>query len=222
MRTLYHFSLCPFSRQIRLMLKEKDIAHETVTEPFWENRAAFMDINPLGTVPVFIEEDMTAYVEHLAIAEYLEAAYPARSLLAGNVQERAEIRRVSQWWDLHVYMEVVQPVIEERVYKFLRNSGEPDTKRLQAASRRLPWHMEQLAQMLRQRPWLAGDRFSMADIAAASHLSVLDYFSDVSWKHYGAVKEWYAVVKSRPSFRSILLDRVPGFKPPVHYADLDF
>ena len=222
MRTLYHFALCPFSRKIRLMLKEKDISHELVTEGFWENRSAFMDLNPLGNVPVFIEEDMTPFIEHSAIAEYLEEAYTERSLLGQTAAERGETRRVCQWWDQYVYAEVVQPVIEERVYKFLRHQGEPDTRRLQAAYRRLPWHLEQLARVLRQRPWLAGERFSLADISVASHLSVLDYFSEVAWNNHAAMKEWYAVVKSRPSFRPLLLDRVPGFKPPAQYANLDF
>ena len=222
MRTLYHFALCPFSREIRLMLKEKDISHELVTEAFWENRSAFLDINPLGNVPVFIEEDMTPFIEHAAIAEYLEEAYLDRPLLGTHTRERAEARRICQWWNQHVYAEVVQPVIEERVYKFLRHQGEPDTRRLQAAYRRLAWHLELLKNILRQRPWLAGERFSLADITAASHLSVLDYFSEVTWNSHPAIKEWYAVIKSRPSFRPLLLDRVPGFKPPAHYADLDF
>ena len=204
------------------MLKEKDISHELVTEAFWENRSAFLDLSPLGNVPVFIEEDMTPFIEHSAISEYLEEAYIERNLLGTTARERGETRRICQWWDQYVHAEVVQPVIEERVYKFLRHQGEPDTRRLQAAYRRLPWHLEQLTRILRQRPWLAGERFSLADISVAAHLSVLDYFSEVAWNNNLAIKEWYAVVKSRPSFRLLLADRVPGFKPPAHYTDLDF
>ena len=113
-------------------------------------------------------------------------------------------------------------VFEGAGHGFLRQQGEPDTRRLQAAYRRLPWHLEQLGRILRQRPWLSGERFSLADISVAAHLSTLDYFSEIAWNNHAAIKEWYAVVKSRPSFRLLLLDRVPGFKPPAHYTDLDF
>ena len=50
----------------------------------------------------------------------------------------------------------------------------------------------------------------------------LDYISDVDWNRSEVVKDWYAKIKSRPAFRGILADQVPGFLPPAHYADLDF
>ena len=61
-----------------------------------------------------------------------------------------------------------------------------------------------------------------ADFAAAAQLSCLDYVSDVPWDKYEAVKDWYVKIKSRPAFRSLLADQVPGFRPAPHYADLDF
>ena len=70
--------------------------------------------------------------------------------------------------------------------------------------------------------WLAGDQMSIADFAAAAQLSCLDYIGDVDWSRNAALKDWYAKVKSRPAFRSILADLLPGFTPPEHYADLDF
>lgn len=224
MRTLYHFSLCPFSRKIRLLLREKDIAHEPVTEPFWEERPVFTALSPLGKLPVLIEEDMTAYVEHEAIAQYLEEAYPETALRGQNLLERAQVRTLCQWFDVHFAQEVTLPVLEERLYKFLRQEGEPDTKRLQLAYKRMVWHLELMSQRLQLHPWLGagGERFTLADISAAAQISVLDYFSEITWRHYPSLKAWYAVVKSRPSFRPLLSDRVPGFKPPAHYADLDF
>ncbi len=63
---------------------------------------------------------------------------------------------------------------------------------------------------------------TLADFAAAAHLSALDYISDVDWNRSAVVKDWYAKIKSRPAFRNILADQVPGFLPPPHYADLDF
>ena len=76
--------------------------------------------------------------------------------------------------------------------------------------------------LLEQRPWLAGDAMTIADFAAAAQLSCLDYISGVDWGHSAAIKDWYAKIKSRPAFRSLLADQVSGFPQPNHYADLDF
>jgi len=73
-----------------------------------------------------------------------------------------------------------------------------------------------------RRRWLAGENFSLADITAAAHLSTLDYLGDVPWDNHEPAKEWYARIKSRPSFRPLLADHIPGAPPPKHYADLDF
>ena len=72
------------------------------------------------------------------------------------------------------------------------------------------------------RDWLAGRRLSLADYAAAAHLSVIDYFGDVPWRDFPAVKTWYMKLKSRPCFRPLLADRWPGLAPAPHYDDLDF
>ena len=58
--------------------------------------------------------------------------------------------------------------------------------------------------------------------AAAAHLSTVDYLGDVPWKEHEEAKDWYARVKSRPSFRALLEDNVPGAPPQRHYANLDF
>ena len=69
---------------------------------------------------------------------------------------------------------------------------------------------------------MAGEDYSLADIAAAAHLSTVDYLGDVPWTEHEEAKDWYARIKSRPSFRSLLEDNIPGVPPPKHYADLDF
>jgi glutathione S-transferase len=82
--------------------------------------------------------------------------------------------------------------------------------------------MEYIGWLADNRRWLAGDHISIADFAAAAHLSSLDFIGDVEWSVSGGAREWYAKVKSRPCFRGLLQDQVPGFLPPKHYADLDF
>jgi glutathione S-transferase len=75
---------------------------------------------------------------------------------------------------------------------------------------------------VRQRNWIAGEQMSYADLAAAAHLSVADYLSDVPWTEDEAAKSWYARVKSRPSFRPLLSEMLAGIPPAAHYANLDF
>jgi glutathione S-transferase len=69
---------------------------------------------------------------------------------------------------------------------------------------------------------LSGRAPSMGDLAVAAQLSGLDYFGEVPWSEFPAANEWYVRMKSRPSFRSLLGDRVPGQPPAPHYAELDF
>ena len=83
-------------------------------------------------------------------------------------------------------------------------------------------HLEYLGWLAETRHWLAGPALSLADFAAAAHLSALDYTGDVDWSLNDAAKEWYARVKSRPCFRGLLADRVSGTAPPDHYGNLDF
>ena len=72
------------------------------------------------------------------------------------------------------------------------------------------------------RRWLAGDMLTIADFAAAAHLSLPRLRRRRGLDAQRGLHEWYAKIKSRPAFRSILADLVPGFTPPQHYADLDF
>ena len=82
--------------------------------------------------------------------------------------------------------------------------------------------MDYIGFLTEKRKWLAGDNFSLADIAAAAHLSAIDYIGDVPWEEHQSAAHWYARIKSRPSFKALLEDKVPGFKPAQHYENVDF
>ena len=101
-------------------------------------------------------------------------------------------------------------------------AGYPESRAIKAGAKAVKYHLDYMGWLLDQRRWLAGNAMSLADFAAAAHLSSLDYISDVDWNRNENVREWYAKIKSRPAFRSLLADNVPGFPPPAHYADLDF
>jgi len=221
MLRLYHFALSPFSRKVRLCLAEKKIEVELVEEKYWEQSAEFLRRNPAGLVPILRVEGRNM-TESMPICEYLEEVYPDPMLIPTGTEERYEVRRLVNWFDDKFYSEVSQKLLRERLIKKISGAGFPDSKNVKEGAKRIKYHLDYMTWLLDRRRWLAGDVMTLADFAAASHLSCLDYISDVDWNRSAVVKDWYAKIKSRPAFRSILADQVPGFPPPRHYNDLDF
>lgn len=222
MRTLYHLWLSPGARKVRLILKEKNLDFELKIERTWERRPEFLALNPAGEVPVLIEPDGSVLSDSAAIAEFLEEVYPDRPLIGLDPLQRAETRRLVAWFDVKFNAEVTQNLVEEKMTKRLLGQGQPNSATIRAGSANLRHHLDYIGWLVERRNYLAGDHFSLADIAAASHLSAVDYLGDVPWESFESAKDWYARVKSRPSFRPLLADHIPGAAPPKHYADLDF
>lgn len=226
MRQLYHLPISPASRKARLVLAEKNLAFELVEERDWERRHEFLALNPAGEVPVLIEEDGTVICGGMPIAEFLEEIEPSPRLLPELPADRAEARRLIDWFDRKFAAEVSDGLIFEKVTRrFLsaaEGGGAPDMGIVRAALHNLRYHLDYICYLMEDRRWLAGDTMTLADIAAAAHLSCLDYVGDVPWSQYVGAKDWYVRIKSRPGFRQILADHVPGMPPPKLYANLDF
>lgn len=223
MRILYHLWLCPFSRKVRIALAEKKLAFEMVAEWPWELRDSFLDINPSGELPTLVEPSGAVVAEATAISEYLDEIEPNPPLLGADPLARAEVRRLVAWFDGRFNAEVTSHLVGEKIVKRQMGlSGGPDSRLIRSGYENIGDHMEYLGWLTEHRRWLAGDQFSLADITAAAHLSCLDYIGDVPWEQHQAAKDWYARVKSRPSFRPLLAEHFPGMPPPKHYADLDF
>lgn len=224
-RTLYHFPLDPASRQARLALGEKRLPFEAVTVRYWEEPPEFTRLNPSGLTPVLLESEggrRTVICEARAVLEYLEELHPSPSLLGRDAVERAETRRLMQWFDRKFDNEVNGYLLREKLEKRLTKMGAPDLSNMRLGREALRVHLAYLEKLLQQRDWLAGHRLTLADFAAAAHISVLDYFGDIPWRDVSAVKTWYMKIKSRPAFRPLLADRWPGLAPAGHYDDLDF
>jgi glutathione S-transferase len=222
MRILYHLPLDPFSRKIRIVLSEKKADAELVVEQFWERREGFLALNPAGTVPVLQEQDGPVIAPSQAIAEYLDEAVADPPLIRGSAADRAEVRRLCAWFDMKFHREVTDHLFGEKLMKRFLGLGEPNSEAIRAGHANLDTHLSYIGYLADRRAWLAGDHFSLADIAAAAQISCIDYLGDVPWEDYQEAKQWYARIKSRPSFRPILEDYVPGMRPPAHYTDLDF
>jgi glutathione S-transferase len=222
MRLLYHLPLSPFSRKVRLALAEKRLPYELRLEKVWERRPEYLELNPAGTLPTLVEDNGLAIADSNVICEYLEDAYPDTGLMGRTLAERVEVRRLVAWFDGKFASEVTRNLLGEKFMKRLAGRGNPDAAAMRTGYLALRYHMEYLGWLAETRKWLAGGTLSLADFAAAAHLSCLDFIGDVDWKLSAPAKDWYARLKSRPSFRGLLVDRVAGMTPPEHYADLDF
>ncbi|MCC0063376.1 MAG: glutathione S-transferase family protein [Defluviimonas sp.] len=221
MTRLYHVPLSPFCRKVRLTLAEKRLEVELIEERYWEQGQEFMRRNPAGKVPV-LRHDGMVMSESQAICEYLDETIPEPRLIPKEPKARFEVRRLCAWFDDKFHAEVTSKLLYERVNKKIMKLGYPDSKNVKYGATQIKYHLDYLNWLLDQRRWLAGNEMTLADFTAAAHLSSLDYISDVDWNRSQNVKDWYAKIKSRPAFRSLLADQVPGFPPPPHYADLDF
>lgn len=229
MAILFHHPLCPRSRFIRLLLAEYGIEPELIEERPYERRQDFLIANPAGDLPVMIDSNDFVVPGANTIAEYLDETRGLgldRRLLPERPGERVETRRLTDWFNVKFYQEVSEPLLIEKVYKrFMRpehGGGAPEMGAVRAARHNIRYHLRYIGHLTATRKWLAGDNMTHADLAAAAHLSCADFVGDVPWSENAEAKEWYMRMKSRPSFRGLLNDRLPGMTPDRVYADLDF
>ena len=254
MNKLTHFPICPFSRAVRLAMAELDIEFEHIEQRPWEVDQKFLRLNPSGELPVLQIDGGPTICGVYAISEYLSeadfgnatqvahsqtessahseldeldilvGASNAIALLPGHVEQRAEVRRLVDWFHGRLNREVTREFLHEKIYGRMMFGSEhtPSPEILRVVRGHLRYHLGYISTLARDRRWMAGDEYSLADIAAAAQLSSTDYLGEISWNEFPFVKEWYARVKSRRAFRSLLRDRVPGVAPPAYYDDLDF
>ncbi len=230
MPTLFHHPMSSSSRFVRLILSEYGFPVELIEEQPWEKRREFLALNPAATLPVYVDDSMRALSGPAVLMEFLDETHGVlkrdRRLFAEDPFQRAEIRRLTEWFLAKMEQDVTRPLVRERVYKLqmtaAQGGGAPDSKALRTARSNIRQHMKYLSWLAGSRPWLAGDRLTYADLAAAACISVLDYLGEIDWAETPIAKEWYQRLKSRPSFRPLLAERVRGLTPVSHYADLDF
>ncbi len=222
MRVLYHLPLSPYSRKVRLVLAEKRLPFELRVEKSWQRRPEYLALNPAATVPTLVEDNGLVIPDSAVICEYLEDAYPETPLLGRTIAERVEVRRLATWFDHKFADEVARNLLWEKSMKQALGLGAPEAGALRAGYANIKNHLNYIGWLAENRKWLAGANLSIADFSAAAFLSSLDFLGDVDWTLSAACKDWYARMKSRPSFRAILADRMTGLAPPPHYSDLDF
>lgn len=220
---LYQFPLCPFSRKVRLLLGEKGVGYEPVRESPWERRDEFLDLNPTGQTPVMVGGDRrgVTLIDSSVICEFFEETVTKSPMLNGTATDRAEIRRLVIWFDEHFYRDITAPLMNERMLKRIVYKQSPDGTALRTAMKAAVQHLDYIDYLFDHRTWLAGPQMSLADLAAAAQISVADYLGGIDWKSHEQAKRWYVGMKSRPSFRLLLTERMDGISPPADYEKLD-
>lgn len=219
---LYQFPLCPFSRKVRLLLGEKGVGYTLVRESPWQRRDEFLHVNPAGETPVMRDPDRNiTLIDSAAICEYLDETVEKARAITGTAAERAEIRRLVTWFDVHFYRDITGPLMHERMLKRLVHRAAPDAKALREAMKAAVPHLDYIDYLLDHRTWLGGATLSLADFAAAAQISVADYLGGIDWKGHEQAKRWYVALKSRPTFRPLLAERMEVISPPADYEALD-
>ncbi|MEM6665588.1 MAG: glutathione S-transferase family protein [Pseudomonadota bacterium] len=227
---LYHYAFDAASRTIRLALGEYGVQVHFTEERVWERRREFLVLNPACTLPVLVSGDGVPVCGAFAIGEFLAETCPPNghgwTLLPEAADQRAEARRLVDWFDRKFEDEVTRNVVHEKIVKRFMprdvGGGAPDMNVIHVGLSNLRTHLKYIEHLLARRKWLAGDALTWADFAAAAQLSCVDYLGHITWDDAPGAKDWYARVKSRPSFRPLLSDTVPGMPAAQHYVDLDF
>lgn len=217
MRKLYHFWLHPFSRKVQLALTEKGLDFEIEIEQIWERRTEFLAMNPAGDLPVLVEQNGTTLSNSQVICEYLDEVYSNNILIGEDPVQRSEVRRLVNWFDRKFHKEVTEYLYNEKLMKAILQSGEPHGPSIRAGRANINYHLDYIGFLTDRRKWLAGDDFSLADIAALSQLSIIDYMGDVPWAEHEPAKRWYDSFMERTGYSDVLSEKVPDFEPVVSY-----
>jgi glutathione S-transferase len=222
MRKLYHYPLCAFGRLIRVYLVEKKLDYESIIDFPWNRKNVFSDYHVFSDLPTLVDHDGSLLEGWYAIIEHMEQYYRSVPLLGVSPKEKSETRRMVVLFNEMFFSEVTKNIVFEKVMRKHIDRSSPDSTCIRRGNGEIKKYFDYISHIIDCKNWLAGNEFSMADIAAASQISCVDYVGSIEWNSYPGVKDWYVRVKSRPSFRDILLDRIPNITPPSYYQELDF
>lgn len=225
MPKLLQHRLDPASRLARLMFAEYGVAVDLEDIKPWAREPHLLELNPAATLPILLDEGEAPVVGVLAVVHAIEDRYSPSAvsgLFPAHSKDRSEMWRLCEWVLLKLNDEVTRYVIEEKIVKRDLRGATPDPAVLRVAKANFTEHLLYFNWLFATRQWLAGDLMTLADFALAAHLSALDYLGDVAWDTSVETRNWYARIKSRPAFRTLLNDRVAGMPAASGYADLDF
>lgn len=186
----------PFVRKVRIFAAEKRIEYDIELDNVWSPDAKVQAINPLGKVPALILDDGSSLFDSRVIVEFLDTVSPIGKLIPSDSRDRIEVKR----WEA-----LADGVLDAAVLARLENARKTGEKSKAWADRQMDKVSRGLAAMDKQlgdKPWCAGNAFSLADIAVGTCLGWLDFrFASLGWKDkYPNLARHLAKLNERPSF----------------------
>ena len=208
---LYGAALSPFVRKTRVFLAEKDIPFESVHIDPFNAPEDYSNINPLRRIPA-MEHDGTLLADSAVICAYLERAFPeTATLYPADAADYAHALWLEKYADYELAPLTTFTVFRNRVIMKLMGKPSDEERIERALTEKLPPHFTYLESQIKGREWLAGDQFSIADIAVASQFANFAHGGEkLDPQQCPALAAHVDKVLSRPSF-SALLEREDSF-----------
>lgn len=201
---LYHDPRAPNPRRVRVFLAEKNVAYDTIEiliSAAAHQTPDFRKKNPIALLPVLELADGKVLRESMAICRYIEELHPEPNLFGADAWERAQI----EMWNRHAELELLFPISQvfRNTHAFwvgkIKQAPEFAVIMRELLAERFDWFNSELG----TRPYLAGERFTVADITA---MCALD-FGKVSEIRIQAATHphlaaWHQRVSARPSSKA--------------------
>ena len=190
-------------RRVRIFLAEKGVTLPTVQVDMkkGENRAAeFLALNPLGTMPVLQLDDGTILTESIAICRYIEALHPEPNLFGQSPLEQAQI----EMWNRRAEIELMRPLVDQfrHLNPFWKGRVEQIPDYGAAAQVRARDAMAWFDRELAARPYIAGARYTVADITAQCALLLGKGTGMPIPDELQNLGRWWSLVSARPTARA--------------------
>lgn len=188
----------PYARKVRVVLAEKHIECElVVVESLAAPDSPVIEHNPLGKVPTLVLDDGTSLYDSVVIVDYLDHKTPVSRLIPQDNNHRALVRR---WEGLAdgVTDAAIAAVMEKR-----RAQEKQDAAIIERQMLKVTRGLKRMSEDMGDAKWAAGDRFTLADIAAACALAYVELrMPELGWRDsYPNLGQLYEQMLARPSFR---------------------
>jgi len=198
---LYNSNLAPNPRRVRVFLAEKSVAIPRVEvdlAKLEQRTAEFSALNPFQTIPVLELDDGTRIAESIAICRYIEELHPEPNLFGSTPIERAMI----EMWQRQIELRLLLPIAQvlRHSHPHMAEMENPQLADWAAANRpRALRAMAIVDEALRDRPFIAGDRFTVADITGLVALDFARPARIAIPAEFANLNRWRDALKARPS-----------------------
>jgi len=202
MLKLCGFPISNYYNKVRVALLEKGVAHEADAGCRPSQDEAFLARSPIGKVPFLELDGGRRLSESQVICDYLEEAYPQKPLYPRDPFERAKVR------ELDVYLELHVELVVRRLYPSVFFGKPPDEDVKSAVEKGLAKGLRALKVLAKFDPYIAGKELTYADCAAFVHLPLVSLATKIAYGRdfladLPQVKDYMKMLKARPAFAQV-------------------